>query len=115
MTLLWDRTQNTQEPSKRKLKCLIQKEPEKRCRLTCYRFQSETDETVLMSAYINTISSNTIPSRPGLWKVATISEPARAPDRKLVHIGANTWMAVPVECLAESGSGPRAERKCWKL
>ena len=68
-----------------------------------------------MSAYINTISSNTIPNRPKLWKDATMSEPARAPNRKLIHIGANTWMAGPAECLAESGSGLCGEKKCWKL
>jgi hypothetical protein len=61
------------------------------------------------------LSGNTIPG-PILWKDETISAPARAPNRKLIHIGASTWMATPVNVslslVRESALRKNAEAFC---
>src|ERR1700741_971599 len=57
-----------------------------------HRRVRSTDNLVLTSPSVNSISGNTIPNRPMLWKDETNTAPASAPKIKLIHIAAKVCM-----------------------
>jgi hypothetical protein len=50
-----------------------------------------------------------------LWNDETITAPARAPEMKLIHIGARTWMVRRAEFFEESSLRLRLEKRRPKL